>query len=582
VCQQVSLKKFTVMYKRLFSIILVFNLLSICNNSIAQNSNLTHNVRRTTRKRDDSTYSRPKLVVGIVIDQMRWDYLYRFNDLFKPNGGFKRLLNDGFSCENTFIPYVPTVTAAGHTCIYTGSVPAIHGIVGNNWFDNFDHRKYYCTDDSTVKTVGDSSINEGKMSPRNMFVTTIGDELRLATNFKSKVIGISIKDRAAILPAGHAANAAYWYDKKGNFISSTYYMDSLPLWVQAFNKRKITDSLYSLGWVQYLPWNLTTQSYPYLDYCTEDTVHYEDRPFGNAQTKMPYDLSRYIGKDYSKIATTPGGNVLLEQMAEAAISNEQLGKGRATDMLAVSFSSPDYIGHAFGPNSWEQLDDYVRLDDVLGRFFHYLDSTVGEGQYVVFLTADHGVSHIPGFDSTHNLPGGYFNPNTIVDSLNAGLKNQFGKDSLVVDLDNFQVTLNHQLIESASLNKKDIEEWSIDYLQRMPAIAQVFPVKEISTYPITSMQREMITNGYYPQRCGDIEIVLKPAFVEGYGPADSHGVWNPYDSHIPLLWYGWDIKHGATNRETYMTDIAATLAALLHIQMPDGCIGKVIPEVMKN
>ena len=525
--------------------------------------------------------ARPKLVVGIVIDQMRWDYLYRFNDLFEANGGFKRLLNKGFSCENTFVPYVPTVTAAGHTCVYTGSVPAIHGIVGNNWRDNIDNKKYYCTDDSTVQTVGDSSINEGKMSPRNMLVTTIGDELRIATNFKSKVIGISIKDRAAILPAGHAANAAYWYDKKGNFISSTYYMDSLPTWVQNFNKRKIPDSLYNFGWVPALPWNLKTQSYPYLDYCTPDEEPFEDKPFGKAQTKMPYDLSKFIGKDYSKIATTPQGNTLLAMLAEATVTNEKLGQGKSTDLLAISFSSPDYIGHAFGPNSWEQLDDYVRLDDVLGKFFTFLDSAVGKGQYTVFLTADHAVAHIPGFDSLYKLPGGYFYGNTLLNDMNAQLKQQFGKDSIISDLQNFQVMLNHPLIKSASLDKKNITDWILDYLRNQPSIAQAFDVKDISTYPISTTQREMITNGYFPQRSGDIQIILKPGFVEGEGPADSHGVWNPYDSHIPLLWYGWGIKQGATNRETYMTDIAPTVSALLHIQMPNGCIGKVIPEVMK-
>jgi predicted AlkP superfamily pyrophosphatase or phosphodiesterase len=522
---------------------------------------------------------RPKLVVGIVIDQMRWDYLYKYNELFAANGGFKRLLNNGFSCENTFIPYVPTVTGAGHTCIYTGSVPAIHGIVGNNWIDNIDHKRYYCTDDSTVRTVGDTSVDV-RMSPRNMFTTTIGDELRMATNFQSKVIGISLKDRAAILPAGHAANAAYWYDKKGNFISTNYYMDSIPLWLQAFNKRKIADSLYSLAWVQYLPWNLVTQSYPYTEYA-EDASPYGDKPFGKNQTGLPYDLSKYIGKDYGKIATTPQGNVLLEMMAEATITNEQLGKGKSTDMLAISFSSPDYIGHAFGPDSYEQLDDYARLDAVLGKFFDYLDSTIGKDQYVVFLTADHGVSHIPGFDSSHHLPGGYFLGEEMMKDMNTQLAAKYGADSIVAGMDNFQVSLNHALIESNSLDKKAIIQWVIHYLQSQTSIADAFELKDVNDFPLTATQKEMVVNGYFPSRSGDIQIIVKPGFVEGDGPADSHGVWNPYDSHIPLLWYGWGIKHGATNRETYMTDIAPTVTALLHIQMPDGCIGKVIPEVMK-
>jgi predicted AlkP superfamily pyrophosphatase or phosphodiesterase len=551
------------------------SLFLISYSSMAQKKHVAHKPRPVAQ----TGIGRPKLVIGIVIDQMRWDYLYRYNDLFQANGGFKRLLNNGFSCENTFIPYVPTVTGAGHTCIYTGSVPAIHGIVGNNWFDNIDNRAYYCTDDSTVHAVGDTTVDV-RMSPKNMFATTIGDELRMATNFKSKVIGLSLKDRAAILPAGHAANGAYWYDKKGYFISSSYYMDSVPTWVQTFNKRRIADSLYSLAWVKYLPWNLATQSYAYDQYA-EDASAYSDRPFGKNQTQLPYDLSKYIGKDYSKIATTPQGNVLLEMMAEAAVSNEQLGKGTATDMLTVSFSSPDYIGHAFGPDSYEQLDDYVRLDDVLAKFFNFLDSTVGKGQYTLFLTADHGVSHIPGFDSTHHLPGGYFYGDSTVKEMNQLLAAKFGTDSLVKGIVNFQVYLNHQLIRSAALDKKAIEEWVIWYLQQQTAVAQAFDLKDISNYPVTAMQKEMVVNGYFPSRAGDVQIIVKPGFVEGGGPADSHGVWNPYDSHIPLLWYGWGIKQGASNKEVYMTDIAPTIAALLHIQMPDGCIGKVIPDVMK-
>jgi predicted AlkP superfamily pyrophosphatase or phosphodiesterase len=556
------------------NILIVFIISFVCIKVAAQTSATQHSSV-------SQQIARPKLVIGIVIDQMRWDYLYRYNDIFKTTGGFKRLLNDGFSCENTFVPYVPTFTAPGHTCIYTGSVPAIHGIVGNNWYDNYANKNFYCTDDSTVKTVG-SNTDAGKMSPRNMFATTIGDELRLATNFKSKVIGISIKDRAAILPAGHSPNAAYWYDyKMGVFISSTYYMDSLPLWVQNFNKRKIVDSLYNLGWVQSLPWNLTAQSYPYADYSTDDEEPYESKPFGKDQTKMPYDLSRFIGKDYSKIASTPHGNTLTIAMAEAAITNEKLGKGDATDLLAISFSSPDYVGHAFGPNSWEQLDDYARLDNELGKFFDFLDATIGKGQYTVFLTADHGVAHVPGFDKERQLPGGSFDDEQIFKDMNAQLKQQFGKDSLVISLENFQVTLNHSLIISSSLDKKNIEESVIEFLQKQESVAQVFDVKEINTFPVTAKQREMFANGYFPQRSGDIQIILKPGFVEGKGVGTSHGLWNPYDSHIPLLWYGWGIKHGASNREVYMTDIAPTVSALLHIQMPSGCIGKVIEEVMK-
>ena len=520
------------------------------------------------------TVQRPKLVVGIVIDQMRWDYLYRYYDVFKPDGGFKRFLSQGFSCENTFIPYTPTVTAAGHTCAYTGSVPAIHGIVGNNWWDRQKNKLVYCTDDDSAQPVGSNST-WGKMSPRNMFATTVGDELRLATNFQSKVIGIALKDRGAILPAGHSANAAYWYDYAGRFITSTYYMKELPAWVQAFNNRNLVDSLYKYKWDISLP----KSTYP--KYCTADDKWYENKPLGTDQTMFPYDLSRFIGKDYGKIASTPYGNVFTEAMAEAAVTAERLGRNSATDFLAVSFSSPDYIGHAFGPNSWEQLDDYARLDQTLGKFFAFLDGYVGKGNYTVFLTADHAVAHIPNFSIENKLPGGAFPDLEITKRMNEGLKAKYGKERIIVDTYNYMVVFNDSLIEAANLNRDEIETWTVSYLRKQKEIMQAFRIADLNTTPITAVQRERINNGYYYPRCGDVAFILKPGYVEGTGSGTSHGLWNPYDSHIPLLWYGWGIKQGKTDRETYMTDIAATVAALLHIQMPSGCIGKVIEEVKR-
>lgn len=519
--------------------------------------------------------SRPKLVVGIVIDQMRWDYLYRYYDIYKPGGGFKRMLNQGFSCENTFIPYTPTVTAAGHSCAYTGSVPAIHGIVGNYWWDHEQKKGVYCTDDSNEHTVGSTST-DGDMSPRNMFVTTIGDELRLATNFRSKVVGVALKDRGSILPAGHSATAAYWYDYgTGNFITSTYYMKELPQWATAFNQRKLVDSLYRLNW------NLSLPRDTYPKYATADIKDYEGKPLGAQQLGFPYDLTRFIGKDYGKIASTPYGNTLTAAMAEAAVRAERLGKNMVTDFLAVSFSSPDYIGHSFGPNSWEQLDGFARLDETLGKFFDFLDSWVGKGNYTAFLTADHGVAHVPKFSIENKLPGGPYPDTTVVGKMNLALQQKYNKGRLIRDTYNYQVVLNDSLIEAGQLNKNEIIDWVINYLKQQKEISQVFDIRQLNTTPLTAKQREMINNGYYPSRCGDIQYILKPGYVEGSGNGTSHGLWNPYDSHIPLLWYGWGIRQGRSTRETSMTDIAATLAAMLRIQMPSGCIGHVIPEVLK-
>lgn len=518
---------------------------------------------------------RPKLVVGIVIDQMRWDYLYRFNPLFSATGGFKRMMGEGFTSDNTLIPYAPTVTACGHTCVYTGSVPAIHGITGNAWWDNQLMRNVYCSEDKTVTTVGRSS-DAGQMSPKNMLTTTVCDELRLATNFKSKVIGVAIKDRGSILPAGHSANAAYWYDSKtGDFITSSYYMNELPSWVNQFNKRKIVDSFYQVGW------NTVLNKSVYPEYATEDVKVYEGTPFGKDISAFPYDLSKFKGKDYSKIATTPYGNSLTVEMAKAAVINEKMGKGEATDFLAVSFSSPDYIGHSYGPNSWEMVDDYVRLDAELGKLLSFLDATVGKNQYTVFLTADHAVAHVPGFMKEHKLPGGLFEENATRKELNDQIKEKFGVINAIESFMNYQVTLNHTKIDSAKADIEAIKKLVIAGLLKKEAVANAVETSKILMSTLPKTQREMFANGYFPNRCGDIQIILKPGYIEGGNTGTTHGLWAPYDAHIPLLFYGWGIKKGNTNKENYMTDIAPTIAALLHIQMPSGTVGKVIDEAFK-
>ena len=539
--------------------------------------NLSTHAQQHFKKENKTTpITKPKLVVGIVIDQMRWDYLFRFQPLFKPNGGFKRMMNNGFSCNNTLIPYTPTVTACGHTCVYTGSVPNIHGIVGNNWWDIALNRTVYCSEDKTVQGIGNKDEATGQMSPKNMVTTTICDELRLNSNFKNKVIGIAIKDRGAILPAGHSANAAYWYDSKsGNFITSTYYMSTLPNWVNNFNNRKVTDSLYQLNW------NTLLDKSVYVNYASADINEYESKPFGKEQLNFPYDLSKFINKDYSKIATTPHGNTLTIEMAKAALVAEQLGKGNTTDFLAISFSSPDYIGHSFGPNSWEMVDDYVRLDDALGKLFEFLDTQLGAGNYISFLTADHAVAHIPGFMKEHKLPAGTIDDAALVKEMNKQLKTEFGADTLIVSASNYQLTLNNIAIEKNNLNKEKITNWIINYLKKVEGISHAFALTNLHQTLLNKTIKEMLVNGYYPNRSGDIQMIFKPGYIDGGNTGTTHGLWNPYDAHIPLLWYGWRIKKGNTHKETYMTDIAATLAAILNIQMPSGCIGKVIEEVIE-
>jgi predicted AlkP superfamily pyrophosphatase or phosphodiesterase len=523
----------------------------------------------SAQKSKNDKVDRPKLVVGIVVDQMRWDYLYRYYDRYA-NGGFKRLLNDGFSCENTFIPYTPTYTAAGHACVYTGSVPALNGIIGNSWYSPALKRNFYNSEDSTVSTVGSNST-AGKMSPRNMWPTTITDELRLASSFKSKVIGIALKDRGSILPAGHSANAAYWFDNaNGAWITSTYYMNELPLWVQQFNAKKLPD--------QYLAGNWNTL-YPIETYKNNsgDDKTYEAIIPGETN-HFPHITSGITKDKYNSFRFTPFANTFTTAMAKAAVDAEQLGNNGNTDFLAVSFSSTDYIGHEFGPNSIEAEDTYLRLDADLADLFNHLDTKVGKGQYVVFLTADHGAAHIPGYLKENKIPAGAWDDAEIQVYLNKMLNSIYGLKAPVAKIVNYQVYLDKN-IPSGQLGV--VKQTITDSLMAQPAIANVIDLKNIGSSSLPEQIKKMLANGYNQKLSGDMQFIFKPGWFDGNQRGTTHGNWHPYDAHIPLLFYGWKIPKGKLNRETYMTDISVTIAALLHIQMPSAAIGKVIEEVVR-
>ncbi|KAA9039159.1 alkaline phosphatase family protein [Ginsengibacter hankyongi] len=515
----------------------------------------------------------PKLIVGLVIDQMRWDYLYRYYNLYSENG-FKRLINNGFSCENTFIPYVPTYTAPGHTCIYTGSVPAIHGIVANDWYDKTAGKNMYCTDDSIVSTVGSNSL-EGKMSPRNLWVTTLGDELRLSNNFSSKVIGIAIKDRASILPAGHTANAAYWFDASvGKWITSSYYEKELPDWVIKENEKKLPDAYMSKDWNTLLPISKYTLS-------TADNEDFEGNIPGETTPTFPHKLSQITKGKYEVFKYTPFASSYTFDMAKQAVKNEELGMGNFADMLAISISSTDYMGHTFGPNSIEAEDTYLRLDRDIADFLSYLDAQLGRGNYLLFLTADHGVVNVPGFLEEHNVPAGTFNTSLLISTINKMLSEKYGLSNGIIAIENNQVYMNNNEINNSGKNKNDVENYIISYLKTQPYIENAFSTENIATQSMPAQIKERLINGYNPKRSGEIGFFTKPAFTGGGTKGTTHGAWNPYDAHIPLLWFGYNIKPGKTNREVNMTDIAPTLSAILKIQMPNGSIGKVIEEITK-
>ncbi|WP_031530490.1 alkaline phosphatase PafA [Dyadobacter crusticola] len=522
-----------------------------------------------------ATLARPKLVVGIVVDQMRYDYLYRYYDQYS-EGGFKRMMNEGFNCRNNHYPYALTVTAAGHASVYTGSVPAINGIVGNEWFDPIKKQEVYCVEDSTVKTVGSTTGSVGKMSPRNLLTSTVTDQLRIATNFRSKTIGIAIKDRGSILPAGHTANAAYWFDSKtGNWVTSSFYMEDLPQWVKDYNAKKMPSEYLKKGWELLLSADSYTQSSP-------DDVIWEGKLPGAQKPVFPYELAGLAGDAFGVVTDTPWGNTITKEMAIEAIKGEKLGKGADTDFLAISFSSPDKIGHRVGPNSMEQQDDFLRLDREFADLFSFLDSWVGKGQYTVFLTADHGVVDVPGFAAEHKLPSGLVDRKLLTKTITDALKEGFGEGKFVISTDNNQLYLDHDLLKKKKITVSDVSKVVREAALTVPGIADIVDLTDIGKAPLNTYQIELYKNNINAKRSGDIQVLAQPGWFYGTATGTSHGTPYNYDTQVPFVLFGWGINKGETLRRTHVSDIAPTIAALLHILPGSGNVGNAVEEALKK
>lgn len=517
----------------------------------------------------------PKLVVGIVVDQMKYQYLTKFWDHYS-DGGFKRLINNGFNAKSNHYGYAQTSTGPGHTTVATGTHPGVHGIIGNNWFDKKSKKSIYCVDDFNYKTVG-STTSHGEKSPSNLLTTTLSDENRVATNFKGKTIGVAIKDRGSILSSGHTANAAYWFDsKEGSFITSTYYLTDLPLWAEEFNKSRHIDS-YLKPWDTYYNISTYTES-------SSDNNNYESNFSGEENPVFPHNFKIKNDKTgeayYGSLASTPFGNSLVSDFSIKAIEGEELGKDNITDFLLIDFSSTDYVGHQFGAHSKEVQDTYIRLDMEIERLLNYLDANIGKNKYTLFLTADHGATDAPGFLKDNKIPVNYFSSKKFKHYIEKSLIKELGSKYIILGNSNQQIYLNHELIDKLNLNLDVVKKSIINTIQSYPGIDNVYSSEQILGGSDDHFMN-LIKNGFNSNISGDIMYTMMPNWTY-YRKGSTHGRRFNHDTHVPLILYGNGIKKGSISRKTDVIDIAPTVASVLGINSPNGSTGQVIFEAIDD
>ena len=528
-------------------------------------------------KFSETTVKKPKLVIGIVIDQMRYDYLTRFADRYGKDG-FNRILKNGFSLENAHYNFIPTYTAVGHASIYAGTSPNNHGIISNNWYDKVLKKSIYCVDDANYKTIGNDGI-VGQKSPHRLYTTTVADQLQLAQNMQGKTIGIAIKDRSAILPVGHTANAAYWYDagNKNQWITSSFYMEELPDWVKAFNSNNKADAYLNETWETLYDIKTYSQS-------RADNNIYENNLNGQEKPVFPKNLEklRVQNDNFSLIKTIPAGNTYTVDFAKAVIKGEQLGKSEFTDFLAVSFSSTDYVGHRYGIASIETEDTYLRLDKDLGHFFNFLDTEVGKENYTLFLTADHAAVHVPSYLQSLKIPAHYLSTKKLKKFLSDITQKYFNSKELIENVSNYQIFLNQEKIEALGFNKNTVAQRLADEVLSFDKIYKAVTAETLQTTNFTEGIMHSLQQGYNPKFSGDVLMIPYPATLNYSRKGTSHGSGYSYDTHVPLIFYGNGIKKGASKKTYKIIDIAPTISNLLKIEAPNGTSGKIIEEVLKK
>jgi predicted AlkP superfamily pyrophosphatase or phosphodiesterase len=544
------------------------------------------------RPQPDNTRSkRPRLVLLIVVDQFRYDYLERFGDLFVENG-LRRLMREGASWTQSNYDHFPTYTAPGHGTMMTGAYPAETGIVGNEWPDRVTGKKVTSVSDTSVKLLGGKPDDQGA-SPRRLLSSTIGDELRLVTNDRSKVIGISKKDRSAILPAGRHANAAYWFSTTaGAIVSSTYYFDQLPAWVADFNKTRPVDQYFGKKWERLLPES------EYIKRAGPDSPTWETVSASGDTNAFPHTVTGGASAPgpafYTAFDHSPFSNEVVLSFTQQAISNEQLGQDDDTDVLTVSFSANDYVGHRYGPYSQEAMDVALRVDRQIATLLDFVQAKVGLSNTLIAFTADHGVSPIPEHAAALGLGGGRVKTTDLLTAIRTGIKARYNADDYIYKFDdngvwrdgfmNGNIYFNYTALERDKVNAEELAQIVGKAALTVPGVARYFTRGQLlrGATSITDPIERRVLHGFYPSRSGDVVLIAEPFKYLGDTLTATHGSAYSYDTNVPTIIMGPGITAGRYFQPATPADIAPTLAALLGITAPSNATGRVLIEAIKR
>lgn len=519
---------------------------------------------------------KPKLIVQVVVSQMRFDYLNRYWDKFGDNG-FKQLVNEGTYCRNARYNYLLTQAYPGLATIATGANPSVHGIISDKWYNRNTGNQVEATADEKVNTIGGSFFS-GKHSAKNLVTSTFGDELKL-NNANSKVISIALDAGSAILLGGHSAKGMYWFDtEKGLWVSSSYYTDALPAWIDTFNRKEFAKLYTEREWKALQP----IQNYEEADTAAVKSVEKKK----NLMEKLKGMVDGIIGKpqpktDYKALLENPYGNLLTKDLAIAAIVGEKLGTDESTDLLCITFSTNRFIGGKFGPHSIEMEDTYLRLDRELAHFLEFINSTVGKENCLFVLTSDQGVASTPDYLEKSKIPGSYFDPKKAMILLGSYLNALYGQGNWITGYHDKQIYLNRKLIEDSNLNLADFQQKVADFMLEFSGVANSSTAHNLQNGNFANGIMVKFQNSYNQRRSGDVIINLEPGWVERNGNITSANSPYDYDSHVPLIFYGWKAKRKSVLTPVYINDIAPTLSILLGITWPNGATGTPIKEMLE-